>query len=145
MKQELRIRLINAILASGSPSGSDIFACASKGVEAALGEKSEKKSPEEFARGILRLYDPFAQIEVLDFTGKDFDPLFAIPLISSAIRRISGFPRAILLVIGINEGGGQRRIAGKKKRLLAAENIEFLEDKIESYRKAFPNLEIIIA
>ena len=96
----------------------------------------------DFAKSILKIYDPEAAVEVVEIEKPTFDPLFALPMISSAIKRLSGFERAVLIVCVLDARAGGKR-ASRQKREAYAENIELIEAYAMRYAKAFPNLEIL--
>ena len=91
MRKNSKLRLLNALLAAGSPFANDVFADASGGIELAIRSGSADIDLEPFAKKILRLYDPDAHLEFLDFENVHFDPLFAFVAVSprSANRSIS--------------------------------------------------------
>jgi len=138
-----KIMVLNRLLAARSAAGRDFYASASKGVCAALSEmESGKIALGDFAKSILKIYDPEAAVEVVEIEKPTFDPLFALPMISSAIKRLSGFERAVLIVCGLDARAGGKR-ASRQKREAYAENIELIEAYAMRYAKAFPNLEIL--
>ena len=138
-----KIIVLNRLLAARSPAGRDFYASASKGVCAALAEMDSEKIPlAEFTRNILRIYDPDAAVEVVEIENSIFDPLFALPAISSAIKRLSGFEKPVLVICGIDARDGGKRNSPKRRKSYA-ENIELVEDYAMRYAKALPNLEIL--
>jgi len=143
MNEESRIRLLNKLLAAGSPVPRDLCADAALGVSRALELEADKVSTAVFAKNILRLYDPEAEVEVLEFGGENFDPLFAIPSINAAVKRLAGYTRAILVVAGLYDFRDRKtgRAAGKRMREYS-DNVDFVEGTIMRYKDAFPNLEI---
>lgn len=132
------------MLASGSPFANDICADASQGIEVAIKSGEATASLETFAKKMLRLYDTEAHIEVIDFEGDFFDPLFVFARISEIAKRLSGYERAILLITSLERAGiaPNGRIS-KKRKLQTEENMELLESILLRYKTAFSNLEII--
>ena len=132
------------MLASGSPFANDICADASQGIEVAIKSGEVTASLETFAKKMLRLYDTEAHIEVIDFEGDFFDPLFVFARISEIAKRLSGYERAILLITSLERAGiaPNGRIS-KKRKLQTEENMELLESILLRYKTAFSNLEII--
>ncbi len=137
---EDKVMLLNSLLASVSPMSNEIYANASAGITSALKDGADV-TLEEFARRVISIYNPQAKLEFLDFSGGYFDPLFAIPTISSAMKRLSGYPTAILIINGLSElPQGRRRTA--RARQQKAEDFEFTEDYILRYQKSFPKIEV---
>ncbi len=135
-----KIMLLNSLLASVSPMSNELYANATSGINSAL-KDGASASLEEFARRVISIYNPSAKLEFLDFSGGYFDPLFAIPTISSAMKRLSGYQTAILVVSGLSEyPQGRRRTA--KARRQKSEDFEFAEDYIMRYKKSFPKIEV---
>lgn len=144
MNKNAKFRFLNAMLASGSPFANDICADASQGIEVAIKSGEATASLETFAKKMLRLYDTEAHIEVIDFEGDFFDPLFVFARISEIAKRLSGYERAILLITSLERAGiaPNGRIS-KKRKLQTEENMELLESILLRYKTAFSNLEII--
>ena len=115
MERKSKIKLLNKLLAAASQCGNEDFFNAASGISKAV--ESGKASLEDFAKKILSLYNPEARVEVLEFGGGHFDPLFAAPLISSAVKRLSGYDNAILVVSGLHDStaSAKGRAAKKKK------------------------------
>ncbi|MFR6032637.1 MAG: hypothetical protein ACLUKN_05340 [Bacilli bacterium] len=127
--------VLNRLLAARSAAGRDFYASASKGVCAALSEmESGKIALGDFAKSILKIYDPEAAVEVVEIEKPTFDPLFALPMISSAIKRLSGFERAVLIVCGL-DASWRSGLAPKAPGLRQHDLIEAYAMR---YAKAFP-------
>lgn len=141
-----KIEILNALLARGSPWEREIFANATSGIMRAVCDARGMQARTrlaDFAKNILPLYCPEAEIEVLDFTGGFFDPLFAVSRISAAVRRIAGSPRPILVIAALERQGiPENGRMSKKRANQYAENIDFIEAYIDRYKTALPNLEI---
>jgi hypothetical protein len=144
MEKNLKFRFLNSLLASGSPFANDICADAAKGIGAALESGDANMPLEIFAKRILRLYDPNAHIEVLDFENGHFDPLFAVARISEIAKRMSGYERGILVVSSLDRAGipNGGRMSPKRKSAYAS-NIELVENYLLRYENSFSNVEII--
>lgn len=144
MKKSAKFRFLNAMLAAGSPFANDICADAASGISAAISDGEANAPLGEFAKRMLRLYDSNARVEVLDFEGSHFDPLFVFSAVSDCAKRMSGYGRGILVVsslerAGIPEGG---RMSAKRRREYSG-NMETLEAMLLRYQKSFSNVEII--
>ncbi len=135
-----KVRLLNVLLAGTSPHSSELYACATEGMKNALRDYPEI-SLADFARRAVALYNPAAKLEFLDFTGGYFDPLFALPHITAAIKRLSGYPAAVLVIDGLSEVPAGRR---RTRKALADKmrDFEFVEDTVMGYKKTFPQLEV---
>ncbi len=135
-----KIKLLNTLIASVSPVNNELYYNATNGINFALKEGIEV-SLEDFAKRIATMYNPNAKLEFLNFADDYFDPLFAIPTISSAIKRLSGHAKSILIVNGLSDFP-----KGKRKTTKAIQerhqNFEFTEDYIMRYRKSFPQIEV---
>lgn len=144
MRDHAKIRLLNKLMAAHSPFGKDFYADAAKGLDMAIVRGEAQADLSDFAKKLLRVYDPDSEIEVLNFGDGFFDPLFALPMISGAAKRLSGYRRAILVVNGLDSAnipdGGR---TSKKRRQEHAGNVDLVEDYVMRYQTAFPNLEII--
>lgn len=135
-----KIRMLNSLLAAISPISNEIFANATAGINKAL-KDGTKVSLEEFAHRAIAIYNPSAKLEFIDFSSGYFDPLFAIVIISSAMKRLSGYPSAILVINGLSElPQGKRRT--KNMRQQKAEDLEMAESYVMRYRKSFPSIEV---
>ena len=144
MDKNAKFRFLNAMLASGSPFSNDICADASQGIELAIKMGDANSSLENFAKKMLRLYDSQAHIEVIDFQGEFFDPLFVFARISEIAKRLSGYERAILVITSLERAGiSENGRLSKKRKLQSEENMELLESILLRYQTAFENLEII--
>lgn len=142
-----KIKLLNALLAAASGRPAAVCADAESGIESALEELSQKNGVADvssFAKNLLSIYNPSAEVEVLDFRSGHFDPLFVFPEIISAARRLSGAESAVLVVYGLDATlrGKCGRIT-KKRRLEYARGVEFIEDCAMRYKGIFKNLDII--
>lgn len=142
MPKDSKIKLLNELLAAGSPFARDICADAASGIRAAIIDEAGIPLG-EFAKRILRLYDPRAHVEVLDFENGHFDDLFVVASIAESARRLSGYERGILVVsslerAGVPEGG---RMSPKRKNAYS-QNVDMIENYIMRYSQAFDNLEI---
>lgn len=135
-----KILLLNTLIAGALRPDGEIFAGATAGIERAI--KDGGQAPlAEFARRIAAVYSPDAALEFLDFSGGYFDPLFALPVISAAARRMAGCKKAVLVINGLSDvPQGRRRT--QKVRLQKAEDLEFVEGAVSRYKTQFPNLEI---
>ena len=132
--------MLNSLIAGASPAANEIFAAATFGIERAIKDGAQLPLA-DFARRISALYNPSAAFEFLDFSGGYFDPLFAIPVISAAVRRISGHPKSMLVINGLSDlPAGRRRTA--KMRMQKAEDFDSVEGFVSRYKNQFPNLEI---
>ena len=142
MRKNSKLRLLNALLAAGSPFANDVFADASGGIELAIRSGSADIDLEPFAKKILRLYDPDAHLEFLDFENVHFDPLFAFVAVSDCAKRLAGYGRSVLIVSGLERAG-----IAPNARLTPKRKSEYLENMevIESYLARFTldNIEII--
>ncbi len=135
-----KIIMLNSMLAGVSPSASEIYANATAGIRQAI-KCGEVSSLEAFARRALAVYNPAAKLEFIDFSGGYFDPLFAAPAIVSALRRLSGYKCAVLIINGLSEiPAGRRRTV--KMRLEKAGDFDFVEDYVLRYKKSFPQIEV---
>ena len=144
MDKNAKFRFLNAMLASGSPFANDICADASQGIELAIKMGEANSSLENFAKKMLRLYDSQAHIEVIDFQGEFFDPLFVFARIAETAKRLSGYERAILVITSLERAGiSENGRLSKKRKLQSEENMELLESILLRYQTAFSNLEII--
>ncbi len=140
ISQTDKIKLLNTLIASISPVNTELFCNATNGINFAIKDGIEV-SLEEFSRRIACMYNPNAKLEFLDFTGDYFDPLFAIPTISSAMKRLSGHSNAILIINGLSDfPKGKRKTT--KALIEKHQNFEFTEDYIMRYRKSFPHIEV---
>ena len=140
ISKDEKIRILNSLLASVSPISNEIFANATAGINNALKDGIEV-SLEEFARRAISIYNPVAKLEFIDFSSGYFDPLFAMPIISSAMKRLSGYSCAILVINGLSElPQGKRRT--KNMREQKAEDFELAENYVMRYRKSFPSIEV---
>ena len=135
-----KIRILNSLIAGVSPISSEMFVHATTGINNALKDGSDV-SLEEFAHRAIAIYNPQAKLEFIDFSNGYFDPLFAIVIISSAMKRLSGYSSAILVINGLSDvPQGKRRT--KKMRQQKAEDFEMAEDFVMRYRKSFPSIEV---
>ncbi len=132
--------LLNALLAGTSPLGRETYALATDGVRSALKDGANVPLA-EFAKRIMAVYNPDAKMEFLDFSGEYFAPLFAMPELAAAARRLSGHPQAMLVVNGLSQTPRGRRRTKKLVREQTAD-FEFVEDFISGYRKTFPALKV---
>lgn len=132
--------LLNALLAGTSPLGRETYALATGGVRSAL-KDGTNVSLAEFAKRIMAVYNPDAKMEFLDFSDGHFAPLFAMPELAAAAKRLSGYPQAVLVVNGLSQTPRGRRRT-KKLALEQAADFEFVEDFISGYRKTFPALKV---
>ena len=142
MEKDAKFRFLNAMLAAGSPFANDICADASAGMFEAVINGEANMPLEKFAKKILRLYDPDARVEVLDFENSHFDRLFAFASISESAKRLAGYSRGILVVLSLERAGmslGDRMTPGRKSAY--SENMEFIESCLGRYN--LPNVEII--
>ncbi len=144
VERKSKIRLLNKLLASAARYGADgSFLDAARGVSKALEDGCDDTPLEDFAKKILSLYDSDAHVEVLDFGGGHFDPLFAFPEINSAVRRLSGYDKAILVVSGLRDAAAAAKgRAVKRKTDEYFQNMEFVEDSVLSRSAPGANLEI---
>ncbi len=143
---EQKVKLLNSLLAMETPFSAELFISATNGIEFALKEQRlESVNLKDFAKSIMRYYDSSVAVEVLEFgEGGHFDPLFAIPLISSAVKRLSGYKKSILIVSGMIET--TKNATGRKSpnRIKRYESdLNFIEDYVMRYQSSFPNLKII--
>lgn len=145
-ESERKVRLLNRLLAMGSPFSADLFASAAGAIDYAFKvSNATEVNLADFAKKMMNYYDPSAHVEVLEF-GRDghFDSLFALPLISQAAQRLSGYTRCVLVISGMeNTIRGASGRASEKRRKLYDENLEFIEDYVMRYRQTFPNMQII--
>ncbi len=143
MERKSKIKLLNKLLAAASQCGNEDFFNAASGISKAVESESGKASLEDFAKKILSLYNPEARVEVLEFGGGHFDPLFAAPLISLALKRLSGYDNAILVVSGLHDSTASAKgRAAKKKKIEYSQNLEFVEGSVLRHSDSLPNLEI---
>ena len=147
MDKSDRIKLLNALLAGSVSREMRLSAEASAGIDAALSELARSSRPadlREFAKSMLSIYDPGAEAEVMEFDERHFDPLFAIPELVSAMRRLSGFPRSVLIVYGLDSslrGASGRGV--RRRRAEYSRNVAFIEDYAMRYADLLPNLKIL--
>lgn len=135
-----KIMLINSLIASISPATNELYANATAGIISAL-KDGANISLEDFSKRIISIYNPYAKLEFLDFSGGYFDPLFAIPTISGAMKRLSGYSNAILIINGLSDIPKGKRMTSKARRQ-KAEDFEFAEDFVAGYKKSFPKIEV---
>lgn len=135
-----KIMLINSLIAGMSPASNELYANATSGIMSAI-KDGVNISLEDFSKRVVSIYNPLAKLEFLDFSGGYFDPLFAIPTISSAMRRLSGYSSAILIINGLSEIPKGKRMTSKARRQ-KAEDFEFAEDFVAGYKKSFPKIEV---
>ena len=142
MRSNSKLRLLNSLLAADSPFANDVFADASEGIEFAIKSGCADIALEPFAKKILRLYDPDAHLEFLDFENSHFDPLFAFVAVSDCAKRLAGYGRAVLIVSGLERAGisPNARMTSKRKSEYA-ENMDVLESYLTRFE--FENVEII--
>lgn len=143
-----KIKLLNNLLAMGSPFAGDFYCDAARGVSQAVKDAEAgggSLNVADFVKNVLPIYDSTAQVELLEFGEGHFDPLFAIPTISQAVKRLSGFPRAILVIYGLDSTlkNPLTHRATKRRANEYSENIEFIEEYVSRYKTAFANLEIL--
>lgn len=130
------------MLAAGSPFANDICAGAACGIDMAIARGEADIPLETFAKRILRLYDPDAHVEVLNFENSHFDPLFAVAAVADAAKRLSGYRRGILVVSSLERAGvpSKGKMTPARKSAFA-ENMETVENYLMRYE--LPNVEII--
>ncbi len=144
MKSDAKIKLLNKLLATGSRCDDNDFANAAIGISKALENEDSTVSLDVFAKRILKLYDPNARVEVLEFGENGYSPLFAAPEINAAAKRLAGFDRAILVVSGLSEETGTSKgRASLKKKLELSRDIEFIEDSALKHMEESPKLEVL--
>ena len=135
-----KIKLLNSFLASVSPFATEIYSSFTCGINSAL-KAGEEVSLEAFANRAIAIYNPSAKLEFIDFSGGYFDPLFALPTLSSAIKRLSGYKSAVLVVNGLSEIPQGRRNT-QKMREQKTQDFDFIVDYISRYKKIFPSIEV---
>ncbi len=135
-----KIKLLNGFLASVSPFASEIYSSFTSGINFAL-KAGEDISIEEFANRAIAIYNPTAKLEFIDFSGGYFDPLFALPTLASAIKRLSGYKASILIVNGLSEIPQGRRNT-QRMREQKTQDFDFIVDYISRYKKIFPSIEV---
>lgn len=144
MDKNAKFKFLNSMLASGSPFANDIYADAVQGINLAIKSGEANSSLADFAKKMLRLYDSEAHIEIIDFEGEHFDPLFVFARIAEVAKRLSGYNRAILLITSLERAGiGANGRLSKKRKLQSEKNMELMESILLRYQTAFSNLEII--
>lgn len=133
-----KVRLLNKLLAESAPYSFAMCADAAAGIEKALASEGvDAAGLEIFAKRILALYNPSAAVEVVEV--EPASPLFAVAPLSQAAHRLAGYPKAYLVVCGLD--------APKRRTKKAMDghfaDVDFVEDYIARYSQALPNLEII--
>ncbi len=138
------MRLLNGIFAKNFPFGGDIYFQASMGINAALSEEVELVSLGEFAKRILSMYDSNARVETVEFSERFFDPLFELPKISTAAKRLAGGDRGILVVSGLGKASldGGKNFTSKSEEAFER-NRELIEGTLARYLPYIANFEII--
>lgn len=141
---EQKIKVVNKILASRTEFGAEFFTQSNCALDFALSEGAEICSTSEFAKAMIKIYEPSANLEYVDISDFYFEPLFLIGTLSDSIKRLAGCSKPILVVEGLEKSalrGGKNW--SQKKRIEYAQNLVTVEDIILRYEKCVPNLEII--
>lgn len=136
METAQKVRLLNKLFACGAPYGFALCADAARGIEYALTENSSADIG-IFAKKILALYNPVAAVEVVELNPRE--PLFALSPLSSAIKKLAGYPKAYLVICGL----GDLKRRNKKNIAAHCKDIETIEGYVARYESAMENLEII--
>ena len=141
---EEKIRALNGILAGRSPDSSANFREAEKAIDFAFAQGCELNSIGEFAHGIIKFYDPEADLAFIDLGADYFDPLFKIEEIHAAAKLLAGSTKPILVVAGLDRASlslGTRWTA--KRRADYFSNLDIVETHVLRYELSIPQIEII--
>ena len=141
---EEKIRALNGVLAGRSLDAAANFREAEKAIDFAFAQGCKLNSIGEFAQGIIKFYDPDADLEFIDLGGDYFDPLFKIDEIRAAAKRLAGSAKPILVVAGLDRASlslGTRWTA--KRRAEYFSNLDIVETHVLRYESSIPQIEII--
>ncbi|MBO6102474.1 MAG: hypothetical protein J6P03_04385 [Opitutales bacterium] len=139
-----KILALNRVLASRAENFSEKFLESSRAIEFAFSNGDPIRPLGEFAKSIIRVYCPDADLEFVDISSDYFDPIFLMGEISAAAKRLAGREKPILVVAGLKKSTleGGRNFCAKKRRQYF-ENLNVVEGFVLRYKNCFPNIEII--
>lgn len=139
-----KIRILNRILASRTEFGADFFEQSASAIDFASASGAQLCTSAEFAKSMLKIYDPSAVLEYVDISANHFEPLFILGEINAAVKRLAGAKNPILIVEGLGKSamrGGKRW--SQKKRVEYAQNLSTVEGIVLRYESCVSGLEII--